>query len=456
MKPDKSLEPKEVPEMNLDELRTFLVNRFGSLSKAFDSMDFFRDGQLSAIEWREGVFNTVQGSFGTDGHKYRMAIVPRRQFNARMQHLFALMDENCDGLINFDEFSRPYLEPEEGPHAFFRRRNAEKASHGEEKKVALQRTMLTGTEATRRKGPPAHYHDQAEPNSGPTPIRDFAVYIMKSFKDVNVAFAAFDVAGNGQLNLAEFLEGARRINYGCNAKEIFELLDEKNTGTISKNDLAKLRQLPIPPPPLAGTGSAFSNLTMANLSMAASMTNMSTLTRYDQLGGTKKDATILRKINSGVKDPAPHKCGLTLTATDIRRPMGESMRTASMFYTIPRTATGRMDFMLHANQLPGEDPEQFSAEHGPGFVSQGPEYFPYMGMIDHPRRGDKWKMGATMNREKKFGPIVPSKLANDDRELSAMSFCTYEGRNPSDRPKICNTGGISWSKSPVRPGITIR
>merc|ERR1719171_3131534 len=112
---------------------------------------------------------------------------------------------------------------------------------------------------------------------------------MKSFKDVNTAFAAFDVAGNGQLNLAEFLEGARRIGFeGNNAEEIFKLLDEKDTGTISKNDLAKLRQLPIPPPPLGGTGSAFSNLTMANLSMAASMTNMSTLTRYDQLGGTKK------------------------------------------------------------------------------------------------------------------------------------------------------------------------
>jgi hypothetical protein len=270
------------------------------------------------------------------------------------------------------------------------------------------------------------------------------VHILKSFKDANAAFAAFDIAGIGRVSLKEFEEGARRIRFKGNPQEVFNLLSEMGSGVIIKSDLAKLRQLPTASPSTQiglGTQGTFST---AN---GFSLTNVS-------LGMSKKDATLARKLRADIQDPPPHRCGLTLAASDIRRPLGESMRTASSFYSIPRSATGRMDEVLHPNQVPGEDAEQFSAEHGPGYGERGPESFPYMGMTDHPCRGDKWKFGATTNREQRFGATVPSRQAAHDRELSGMSFLTHEGRRPDFGSKICNTGGISWSKSPMRPGVT--
>jgi len=433
---------EEVAEMTLDELRNYLTKSYGSLKKAFDKMDFFGDGQLSAIEWREGMYNTLFNSFGTDGHKGRMAIVPRQQFNTRMQHLFSLIDENEDGLISFDELSRPYLEPEESSHAHTRRRIVERAAHTEEKTALLNRSLLTGSFASRAPGPPAHHREKVDPDSVQTPLRDFAVYIVKHFKDVNAAFTAFDVLGHGQLNLAEFVEGARRHDFPGNAEDIFKYLDERDTGTIGKKDLKKLRQLPPPrPPAYLGFG------TQRTMQLSQTLSS---------LGTTKKDMTMSRQFRSDIQQPPNHTCGLTLTSTDIRRPLGEGMRSASGFYTIPRSATGRMDDLLHPNQLPGQDVEQFSAEHGPGSTEHGPEFYPYLGLAEHPRRGDKWKMGATINREQRFGVTMPSRQGQSDRDLSGMSYATYEGRRPFDGFRISNTGGISWGKSPVRPGITIR
>lgn len=436
-------EPKEVPEMTLDELRNFLTKSHGSLTQAFDRMDFFRDGKLSAIEWQEGIYNTVSGSFGTDSHKYRMAIVPRQHFNARMQHLFYLMDADQDGLISFDELSRPYLEPEESPYNFTRRRAIERAAHSEEKETALGRNMLTGPIA-RSRGPPAHHAD----TQVPTPLSDFGVYILEKFADVQAAFAAFDVEGNGQLNVAEFVEGARRINYRGNAEEIFKLLDRTETGTIIDQDLISMRQLPAP------------KSSQAENAWLQSQPGGITRSLGGSLRETKRDATIARKMRSPIRDPDRHAGHLTLSSSDIRRPLGESMRTASGFHSFKRSTTGRLDDLQHPNELPGEDAEQFSPEHGPGFLDKGPEYWPYMGCKEHPRRGDKWKVGGNMNKTARFGALMPSKQAQADRELSGMSYATYEGRNPSNNPtvvsKICGTGAISWSKGPVRPGITLK
>jgi len=424
-----------IPEMTLDEIRNFLTNKFGSLMKAFNAMDFFGDGFLSAIEWQEGIYNNLAGSFGEESHKFRMAIVPRKQFNARMQHLFWLLDEDGDGLVSFAELSRPFLEPEESPWNFDKRRGIEKVSHVEEKKVLLQKSMLTGS--NRAKGPPDHHRDADD--SSLAPLRDFAVYVFKSFKDLDKAFAAFDVEGNGQLNLAEFVHACRRMKYGGDADQLFKMLDMKDTGTISKQDLSALRNLPWVAPP------------SSSLEQSISRSLLSA-----SLGTTKKDLTFARKLRSPINDPNAHECGQTFSSTDMVRPLGENMRTAAGFYTFPRLATGRHDFLLHPEQLPGNDAERFSSEHGPGFCAKGPEYFPYLGLTEHPRRGDKWKMGATVNRSERFGPLIPSTQGANDRDLAAMSFNTYEGRIPKDGFKVLNTGGISWAKSPMRPGVTVR
>jgi len=271
-------------------------------------------------------------------------------------------------------------------------------------------------------------------------------FVMREFKDVDAAFSAFDVAGNGQLNLAEFLEGAKRINFTGDAEAVFKFFDNEDTRTIGRKDLIKLRELPaaVPRASTAPASTGRSHLSMTNFAC------------------TPKDATLARKLRSPIKDPLAHRCGITLNSTDVGRPLGKKMRSASCFYTFNRTATGRMDGLLHPDQHPGENPDPFSPEHGPGYLQRGPEYFPEIGCFQHPRRGDKWKAGATINREPKLGPLIPSTEARFDRDLAGMSFATHEGRRPSDSNpvtgghKICNTGGISWSKSPVRPGITHR
>jgi len=438
--------PQDVPEMNLDELRNYLTNQFGSLKRAFDAMDFFQDGKLSAIEWQEGIYNIVAGSFGQESHKFRMPIVPRKQMNERLGNMFALMDEDCDGLINCNELHRPYLEPEESGPSFTRRRKLEKAMHTEEKKVALSRTMLTGSVASRSVGPPAH-HEEKKEGRDPTPLRDFAVYMMKSFKDISAAFNEFDVMAHGQLNLSEFVEGARRIEYKGDAAEIFRLLDTSETGIVSKEDLRALRQS--------------SNLGAQGARGAFSQSNFEkgNALAMSMLGTSRKDATIHRKLRQNLKDPSPHECGLTLDSSDIQRPLGQNMRSATGYYTFPRSTTNRLDEMLHPNELAAYDAEQFSPEHGPGYLEQGQEHNPYIGKTDHPRRGDKWKMGATMNRVSRFGPMVPSTQGQADRDLAGWrNSLSHEGRIPSDSAhfKVSNTGGISWGKSPVRPGITNR
>jgi hypothetical protein len=256
-------------------------------------------------------------------------------------------------------------------------------------------------------------------------LRDFAVYLLKTFKDVNEAFDALDLDKNGHLSKDEFRQGARKIKYKGNVGEIFKLLDVSSTGTISKTELTILRQLP------------------AAAKQGGTLVQM-----------TKKNVQSARRIRSPIQNPPMHEGGLSLPSSDINRPLGERMRTAAGFHTFTRTPTGRLDSLVHPEEFPGVDPANYAVEHGPGFVDKGPEYFPYFGKDDHPMRGTKWKFGATANRVERFGPAFPSKQGRHDRELSSSSYTTYEGIRPRDGFKICNTGGIAWKRSPARSGIS--
>merc|ERR550514_233361 len=76
----------EVPELTLEELKLFLTNRFGTLRIAFDHLDFIKNGKISAIEWQEGLFNLLYGSYSSSGKKgktkrYHLSNVPRWMFN---------------------------------------------------------------------------------------------------------------------------------------------------------------------------------------------------------------------------------------------------------------------------------------------------------------------------------------------------------------------------------------
>jgi Ca2+-binding EF-hand superfamily protein len=410
-----SKEAKEAPEMTLEEVRTFLTKRYGSLSKAFSVMDFFTDGTISAVEWREGVYNALSSSYGTDLAKYRMAICPRRLFNERMQKLFVEMDEDANGLIDFAEFTRAYLAPEETSRAFTLRREIEKSAHAQEKKVAKDRKLTI-----------AKIKELPEQRDDMSVLKDFAMHLLRSFKDVNEAFAALDLDGNGQLSLAEFKDGARRIKYRGNYAEVFKLLDHSNTGTINKTELRHLRMLP------------------------AEAKKAGTLCTF-----TKKNVQSAIRIRSPIQNPPKHCAGLTLPSSDVVRPLGQNTHTAAGFHTFGRAPTGRLDDLAHPEEYPGTDPDKFCQEHGPGFVDKGPEYFPYIGAAEHPIRGNKWKFGGTWsNHIERFGPVIPSKQGNSDRELSAASYSTHEGWKPKDGFKINNTGGVSWSRTSGRTGIS--
>jgi len=408
-----SKEPKEAPEMTLEEVRTFLTKRYGSLSKAFDVMDFFNDGSLSAVEWREGIYNALSSSYGTDMAKYRMAICPRRLFDERMQKLFVEMDVNSDGLIDFDEFTRAYLEPQEPSRQFTHRREIEKSAHLAEKKIAMQQKMKASSTVL-----PGQRDELSA-------LKDFAMHVLRTFKDVNEAFTALDVDGNGQLSLAEFKLGARRLKYTGDHEEIFKLLDASGTGTINKTELRNLRQLP------------------ADSQKEGDLCQM-----------TKKNIQSACRIRSPIQNPPVHHGGLTLAGSDVVRPLGERMRTAAGLHTFARSPTGRLDDLIHPDEVPGTDPHNFTKEHGPGFVEKGPEYFPYMGDAEHPIRGNKWKFGGTVNQIERFGPLMPSKQGKADRELSSSSYMTHDGLRPPDGFRVSNTGGISWSRTPGRAGIS--
>lgn len=409
-----SKESKEAPEMTLQEVRTFLTKRYGSLSKAFDVMDFFNDGSLSSVEWREGIYNALSSSYGTDLAKYRMAICPRRLFNERMQKLFTEMDENKDGLISFDEFTRPFLEPEEPSRHFTLRREMEKSAHLEERKVAMQKKMT----ASQAKELPEHRDEMSA-------LKDFAMHLLRTFKDVNEAFAALDLDGNGQLSLEEFKAGARRIKYRGDPEHIFRSLDQSATGTINKTELRHLRQLP------------------ADSKVTGTLCKM-----------TVKNIQSAIRIRSPIENPPVHQGGLTLASSDIVRPLGERMRTAAGNHTFSRSPTGRLDDLTHPDEVPGTDPHNYTKEHGPGYLEKGPEYFPYMGEKEHPRRGNGWKSGGTWNTIERFGPMMPSKQGNADRDLASSSYMTHDGFRPKDNFRICGTGGISWSRTSGRAGLS--
>merc|ERR1712032_970159 len=75
-------------------------------------------------------------------------------------------------------------------------------------------------------------------------------------------------------------------------------------------------------------------------------------------------------------------------------------------------------------------------------------------MGTHPLRGNKWKVGANLNKVERFGPLVPSHTGRVDRERSGASFATYEGQAPQDTWQVCKTGAYSMGQLRDRTGPT--
>lgn len=453
------LNPKQdlpaAPEMTLDEIRLILTQRFGGLVKAFGHMSFFQDGKLSAVEWQEGVHRVLVEIFGADSH---IASVPRGLFNQRMQRLFETIDIDQDGLISFEEFIGAYQQPIETGHQYTIRRKIEEVVLAE---AAVKRGLMAA-EAPKASGKrqlaktvdasglleslarrtcgmglvATNIIRAAAVPSGDAAIYDFATTLLGSFPNIDEAFEALDSAGQGQLSLAEFQAALKSLRIKVDAEAIFKALDASNNGTICKNDFSALRQVP-------------------SVSIAVDPAPAET-TLPAPMVLTRKMEFTARRDRSPIVGPAKFARGKTLTSLDVVRPLSEKTTSAAGFYSFAREPTGRLDKQLHPNQVPGTDHECFTDEHGPGFCAKGPERYPYMGLTDHPICGNKWKVGANMNRTERFGPMLPSHQGARDRELAGFAYATYDGQFPQDGFKVEQTGAHSIRHRSLKTGLTFK
>lgn len=257
-------------------------------------------------------------------------------------------------------------------------------------------------------------------------LRDFASILLHKYKNLDEAFKAYDVSGNENLSMAEFVGGAKAMHFAGSARKVFRELDANASGTIDKDEFRLLRQLPA---------------------------------RYDvdveALKTPTKRATVAaRMARSPILAPGLHRRGTCCASMDSYRPYGEHVASSAGFSCFPRAPTSRLDALTHAGELVGMDREHKSAEHGPGFCPKGPSYHSETGLAEHPIRGSGWKNGGVTNRVERFGPLIPSAQGKADRELAADSFMSHNGRAPKDNWQVHKGGANSFKDRSLRQGQT--
>mmetsp|Transcript_37892 Transcript_37892/g.100970 ORF Transcript_37892/g.100970 Transcript_37892/m.100970 type:complete len:363 (-) Transcript_37892:138-1226(-) len=107
--------------------------------------------------------------------------------------------------------------------------------------------------------------------------------------------------------------------------------------------------------------------------------------------------------------------------------------------------------LLHPEELPGFDPQNFSDGCGPGYLKRGPDHFSNVGDSSHPIRGASWRGGAAQSRSERFAPVIPSFQGRMDRELSAASFLNHAGHRPSEGV-FCGPSGHGATSVAARGG----
>jgi len=238
-----------------------------------------------------------------------------------------------------------------------------------------------------------------------------------------VAFKVLDIHKSEQLTLGDFVTGCRtKLKYTGDARAIFQELDADGSNTLSCDELVALRGLP--PAPAAGSAPS------------------------------KKDIVAERRARDPIAGPSPHKRGISVAGSS-HNPLTERMAGGSGFHSFGREPTGRLDDLIHPEELPGVDRDFFHAATGPGLYERGPEAYNIAEL--HPSEGSKWKQGGNMNRIERFGPTMPSKQARDDVELASGRYMRYEGRAPEDLYKSAgvDTGKTAMLQTSLRRGPTM-
>jgi len=422
----------EVAELGLQDVLLLLTRAYGNLPSAFAKLDFFQDGKLSLTEWQEGLYALISSGTRKEFLRFKGLLHPRGAFDGRARKLFMVIDKDKDGLISMDELSNTKDLPHETPYEFTMRRTQEKiasstadtdaAARGspmaqriaDKKKLENEGSMsMTMTRTT------TYFADQVFAE-----LRTFAALLISRFPNLDKAYRAFNGSTMGKVDMASFVSSAQELGFSGNTRAVFKELDTDGDGYISKKEFKALR-----------------GLEADDASPEAEK--------------SKREKVAARKQRSPIRSPGKFERGLCLASSHIERPEGTYTSTSAGFYSFPRLPTGRLDPLLHPDELPGFDAENFTQEHGPGYCKKGPDYFPEVMSNSHPLRGNKFKNGSCVNRTERFGPYIPSYEGQKDLEHSAASFATYENQKPRDQWKVNGTGAHSFASKRERVGYTL-
>lgn len=425
----------EVAELGLQDVLQLFAHKYGNLNSAFSKLDFFQDGKLSLTEWQEGIFELISSGTRKEFLKYKALLHPRGAFDARARKIFMMIDKDKDGLISFDELSNTKDLLVETPFEFTLRRQQEKfssitadtdaAARGSPmaKRLADKKQLEREESMTMRpqdRSTSTYFADQVYGE-----MRTFAAQLISRFPNLDKAYRAFNGSVMGKVDMASFVTTAQDLGLSGNARAIFKELDTDADGYISKKEFKALRAIE------------------------------AVDTSKPEAEQSKRERVAARKQRSPIRSPGKFQRGVCLASSHIQRPEGTYTSTSAGFYSFPRLPTGRLDPLLHPEELPGFDAENFTKDHGPGYCEKGPEYFGEVMSNAHPLRGNKFKTGSCVSRTERFGPYIPSYEGRKDLEHSAASFATYESQKPRDQWKVNGSGAHSFASKRERIGHTL-
>jgi len=447
-------DPKVVAEITLDEVRYFLTNRFGSLKRAFDHLDFIKNGKLSCMEFTDGVYNIIQSEWNlnennkkeiqelnSDGTKPPGIAfqhhIPRWMFNEKMKLLFGLMDIDNSGEISFKEFSDTRGDPVVSSQKFTRHRKIDLA----QKKTVLDQLIEKEHDLKLMEGEIDDLDDNdiEKPLEDSDPafhdtlinkkIRYFCSFLLARYESVEKAFKSFDLNKNGVVSVIEFVEGCRSVGFDGDAQEIFYLLDFDNDNIININEF----------------------ISMVRPSVKRLRQTIKKLQESSE--EKKRYGNLPEKYNNPIKPPGIMRRGYSLPGLDINMPMGENMATNANFYAFERHTTRRNNLEFHPNEIHGCDKYFFKRVRGPGSY-QIPDD---VGVPKHPSKKTLNKVGANSISDKRprFQMEIPSvEGAEDIKNINNahMNYPQYVPPKPS-RCRLDQTGQVVNKVYRYRPPL---
>jgi Ca2+-binding EF-hand superfamily protein len=424
-------EEEPAPELTLLEIKNCLTWNFGSLCTAFKCLDFFEAGSISMTEFQMGLYEVFSELEGERNSRYRIACKPRSAFNQRMADMFRSMDTNNDGYVSFDDFCNSQNEAVYPGREFTQRRMLEEVDHKGE--IARERFKRKGKEFVRSEEDPSVenifkervFKGDPDVDDAYEAVRRFAICLHEKFPNARSAFDYFDPMNGNEVSMHEFQDRFIALHFGPYVGDpslIFETLaDGKETLSFYRFcNMKKYIRTPAPE---------------YDLLEPASGNTISSI--------PKKDITSKRQKRSPIQRPSAFGRGTCLHGTHLSHPLGEHVGSSAGFYKFARTTTGRLDLLLHPNDLPGNDSFNYRAECGPGYVEKGPEFFPESACHAHPVRGNKFKLGATMSKQPKLKALIPSRATAEVQACRDAAYCTHEGStHTTDVWKLNGKGAV--------------